>query len=237
MGRTTIDRLIVNSPYKKPARHWRYDRKSRLFDLAEGRRPAGYIIASQDSRAFDDPGTFVEIPLVNRIRARVKDWRNEGHPGVSGVTRRLLEYWTDREEFENRRFFFCQLEAIETLIWVTEAADAEKIGLDIPSDGGAFRRLCAKMATGAGKTIVMAMVAAWHISTRSPTRGTHGFPIRPNSETAQQGTLGISMANGTDAGHRHFVLEGAALAGAFRRGPSCVPPGHYDALGIDSVPG
>ena len=88
---------------------------------------------------------------------------NAGYPGVSGVTRRLLKYWTDPEEFENRRFFFCQIEAVETLIWLTEGPAADRVGVDIPSDGGAFRRLCAKMATGSGKTIVMAMVAAWHI--------------------------------------------------------------------------
>ncbi len=163
MGRATIDQLIINSPYEVPARHWRYDRETRLFDLVDGRRPAGYMIASKDSRAFDDPGAFVKIPLVNRIRSRVEAWRDEGHPGVTGVTRRLLDYWTDPEEFESRRFFFCQIEAVETLIWLTEADDADKAGLEIPSDGGEFRRLCAKMATGSGKTIVMAMLAAWHI--------------------------------------------------------------------------
>jgi type III restriction enzyme len=67
------------------------------------------------------------------------------------------------EEFEMRRFFFCQIEAAETLIWLTEGPAAEKVGIDVPSDGGEFRRLCAKMATGSGKTIVMAMVIAWHI--------------------------------------------------------------------------
>ena len=163
MARTTIDRLIVNSPYKEPERHWSYDRKTRLFDLAEGRRPAGYVVASQDSKTFDGPGVFIEIPLVNLVRKRVRDWRKAGYPGVSSVTHRLLKYWTDPEEFENRRFFFCQIEAIETLIWLTEGPTADKVGVDIPSDGGAFQRLCAKMATGSGKTIVMAMVAAWHI--------------------------------------------------------------------------
>ncbi len=59
--------------------------------------------------------------------------------------------------------FFCQLEAIETLIWLTEAPPAERQGIDIPGDGGAFRRLCAKMATGSGKTIVMAMLIAWQV--------------------------------------------------------------------------
>ena len=90
-------------------------------------------------------------------------WREAGHPGVSGVTRRLLEYWTDPEEFESRRFFFCQIEAVETLIWLTEGPEVDRVGVTIPSDGGPFRRLCSKMATGTGKTIVMAMVAAWHI--------------------------------------------------------------------------
>ena len=78
MGKTTIDRLIVNSPYEEPDRHWRYERETRLFDLAEGRRPAGYVVASGASQAFDDPGIFFEIPLVNQIRPRVKAWREAG---------------------------------------------------------------------------------------------------------------------------------------------------------------
>ena len=163
MAQSTIDRLIVNSPYEEPAHHWRYDRTTRLFDLVPGRRPAGYVVASEDSRAFDDPGVFVEIPLVNAIRPRVKAWREAGWPGASAVTRRLLQYWNDPEEFETRRFFFCQIEAVETLIWLSEAPAAEKTGVEIPSDGGGFERVCAKMATGAGKTVVMAMVVAWHI--------------------------------------------------------------------------
>ena len=164
MERRSIDRLIVNSPYEEPQRYWRYKRESRTFTLIEGeRRPAGHVIASEGSKVFDDPGVFVEIPLVNRIRPRVKAWREDGYPGVSGTTKRLLEHWTNPEDFEARRFFFCQLEAIETLIWLTEAPPADKVGIDVPSDGGPFQRLSAKMATGSGKTIVMAMAIAWHI--------------------------------------------------------------------------
>ncbi len=158
-----IDRLIINSPYEEPTRHWRYDRETRLFDLAEGRRPAGYVVASGDSKAFDDPGIFVEIPLVNKIRPRVMAWREANYPGVSSITKRLLEYWRDPEEFEARRFFFCQLEAIETVIWLTEAPASERVGIDIPSDGGDWLRRCCKMATGSGKTVVMAMLIAWHV--------------------------------------------------------------------------
>ena len=93
----------------------------------------------------------------------MKAWRDGGYAGVTGITRRLLEHWTNAEEFETRRFFFCQLEAVETLIWLAEATAAEKVGIVVPSDGGDFGRLCAKMATGSGKTVVMAMVIAWHI--------------------------------------------------------------------------
>ena len=161
MQRTTIDRLIINSPYEEPARHWRYDPASKLFDLAVGRRPAGYVVATPGSKAFDDPGQFVEIPLVNQIRSRLTAWRQAGYPGVTSITKRLLEHWQDPENFDRRRFFFCQLEAVETLIWLTEAAPAERAGLEIPGDGGDFVRQCCKMATGSGKTIVMAMVIAW----------------------------------------------------------------------------
>ena len=138
MKKTTIDRLIINSPYEEPKRHWHYDRETRLFDIVEGRRPAGYVIASESSKTIDDPGIFVPIPLVNQIRPRVKKWREAGYPGVSGVTKRLLDYWNDPEEFENRRFFFCQLEAVETLIWLIEGPAAERVGIDIPSDGGSL---------------------------------------------------------------------------------------------------
>ena len=163
MSQATIDRLIINSPYREPAQHWSYTRESRTFSLAEGRRPAGYVVASGASQAFDDPGEFVEIPLVNMIRPRVRAWREAGYPGVTGITRRLLEHWRDEEEFETRRFFFCQMEAAETLIWFREAPDADKVGIIVPTDGGSLERLCAKMATGSGKTVVMAMLIAWHI--------------------------------------------------------------------------
>ncbi len=163
MEQKSIDRLIINSPYEEPARHWNYNRERRTFSLSEGRRPAGYVVATEGSRAFDDPGHFVEIPLVNRIRSRVKAWREAGYPGVTGITKRLLEHWNSPEELDDRRFFFCQLEAAETLIWLAESPASDKVGVEIPSDGGGFRRLCAKMATGSGKTVVMGMLIAWQI--------------------------------------------------------------------------
>jgi type III restriction enzyme len=157
-----IDHLIINSPYEEPKSYWESVRETRSHKLSYGRRPAGYVVATPQSKAFDDPGIFIEIPLVNAIRPRVKKWRQAGYPGVTGITKRLLEHWYNPEERENNRFFFCQLEAIETLIWLAEAPASERVGIDIKSDGGPFKRLCSKMATGSGKTIVMAMLIAWH---------------------------------------------------------------------------
>jgi type III restriction enzyme len=160
----TIDQLIISSPYDEPAEHWKYDRETRRFTREPGRRPAGYVRASEASKSFDDPGEFIELPLVNKIRPRVDAWRSADYPGASGITRRLLKHWRDVEQREDsRRFFFCQLEAIETLMWLAEALDSDRVGIKIPRDGGEFTRLCSKMATGSGKTILMSMLIAWQV--------------------------------------------------------------------------
>jgi type III restriction enzyme len=156
--------LIINNPYATPRRYWKYDRQRQSFDLAEGRRPAGYTMATPGQNNVNDPGVFVQIELVNQIRPRVDAWRVASYPGVTATTRTLLEHWNDIEQREpSKRFFCCQLEAIETLIWLTEAPAAERVGIDVPGDGGPFVRLCSKMATGSGKTIVMAMLIAWQV--------------------------------------------------------------------------
>lgn len=166
-----IDKLIINTPHQEPEHHWYYDRDNRNFFIKNGRRPAGYVVATPNSKAFDDPGIFVEIDTVNQIRPRVKSWRESGYPGVTGITKRLLDHWQDPEERKDRRFFFCQLEAIETLIWLTEAPSSEKVGIEIKGDGGNFERWCSKMATGSGKTIIMSMIIAWNFLNKvtSPT--------------------------------------------------------------------
>jgi type III restriction enzyme len=158
-----IDQLIICSPYEKPGEHWKYNRETRRFSREPGRRSAGYIRASDASKSFDDPGEFVELPLVNKIRPRVEKWRADDYPGASGITKRLLQHWRDPEQRESKRFFFCQLEAIETLMWLAEAPESERVGIKVPRDGGEFTRLCSKMATGSGKTILMAMLIAWQV--------------------------------------------------------------------------
>lgn len=162
--------LILNSPFEEPDAYWDYDRSAMLFTQRHGRRPAGYVVATPDAQGFDDPGVFVPLPLVNQIRPRVQAWRSAGYPGITGITRRLLEHWYDPDQREGRRFFFCQLEAIETLIWLTEGGPAETQGVDVPSDGGPFCRWCTKLATGTGKTVVMSMLIAWQVLNKATYR-------------------------------------------------------------------
>lgn len=221
MNKATIDQLIINSPYKKPDKYWSYDRESRLFNLKDGRRPAGYVVASEKSKAFDDPGIFMEIPLVNMIRPRVDAWRDKGYPGVTGITKRLLEHWQNLEEREYRRFFFCQMEAIETLIWLLEAPEAEKVGIEIPSDGGSFKRLCAKMATGAGKTIVMAMLIAWQILNKvaypqDPRFSKYIFIVAPGLTVKSR--LQVLIPSASDNYYNEFNIVPAGLFEKLRQG-------------------
>ena len=75
-----IKQLIINSPYEEPLTYWSYEREVRMFERKDGRRPAGYIVATPGSKVFDDPGVFVELSQVNRIRPRVQAWREAGYP-------------------------------------------------------------------------------------------------------------------------------------------------------------
>ncbi len=161
MSQKVIDQLIINNPYEEPRSHWLYIRESQSFERKDGRRKSGYWRAQlRTSRNYDDPGEFVEIPLVNQIRPRIKEWRENNYPNVTGITRKLLQFWWEREH-RQQPLFWCQLEAIETAIWLTEASPAEKQGLGIPKDAGEWERQCLKLATGTGKTVVMAMLIAW----------------------------------------------------------------------------
>ncbi len=151
--------LIINSPFERPTHHWLRQSDNKL-ELKEGRRPAGYEIF--DTR--NNTVRTVELELVNRIRQRVDEWRDAGYPGVTTVTRQLLNHWRDNEHSTRQNaFYFCQIEAIETLIWHVEAPADYKQGIAIPGDGGVWERLCSKMATGSGKTTVMAMIITWQV--------------------------------------------------------------------------
>ena len=160
--------LILNSPYAEPAWHWEHRPGTLSLTRTEGRRAPGYTKFNTKSRG---DGEFVPLGAVEVIRGRVRAWREAGWPGVTPVTRQLLGRWHgvgEEEGLMEPRPFFCQLEAIETLIWLTEGPEAERQGLwgegegRLRGDGGPFERVCTKLCTGGGKTKVMAMLIAWH---------------------------------------------------------------------------
>ena len=155
-----VDNPILNSPFAEPTRYWAYEEGQPV--LKEGRRPAGYYLKARirGPQAALLEEEFVPLELVNTIRQRVKEWRERGYPGVTPITRQLLNHWNNPER--ERKLFFCQREAAETLIWLIEASPAEKQGIEIPKDNGLTRYAC-KMATGSGKTVVMAMIIAWQV--------------------------------------------------------------------------
>lgn len=164
----TPSSLIINSPYEKPARYWDQDENGKLLTVTQGRRPAAYEL--YDTRT--NTRRVEKLELVNAIRERVDAWRDAGWPGVTSVTRQLLEHWFDRGEWDSEGkcwvggprqypFYFCQLEAIESLIWWLEAPQDHKQGIFLQGDGGPWERICNKMATGSGKTPLMALIITW----------------------------------------------------------------------------
>jgi type III restriction enzyme len=176
---------ILSGPYEEPAQHWRIV-EGELPRLEPGRRPAMYYYRPPgpvSEGEADGLGTLIELKLVNRIRQRLKEWQAAGRPGVTRTTLELLEYWM--REGRQQRLFFAQREAAETIIFLTEARADFRQGIEIPLDEPseerqatghtAFRRLACKMATGSGKTTVMAMLAAWSILNKVNNRGDSHF--------------------------------------------------------------
>ncbi len=148
--------LIINKAHEAPKFHHHHVRGK--LKKVEGRRPASYDIFDP----INNTQRTEPLDRVNAIRTRVDQWRQDGWPGVTIVTRELLEHWYDSDA-RSTALYFCQVEAIETLIWWVESTDAYKQGIEIPGDGGPWERLCNKMATGTGKTIVMGMIITWQV--------------------------------------------------------------------------
>jgi type III restriction enzyme len=209
-----VQEPILNNPYKEPTRHWIY--KDGVPDPVNGRRPASYWYTSkkvgtlqQDLLAEEERD---DLELVNRIRKDIKRWRKAGYRGASAVTRDLLAHWT--REDRPRRIFFCQIEAVETLVYLLElgvtgrlatsgyktfevdqalltmllagnrppfAAEGDTnwprlIDPSEKSDELPLRRFGCKMATGSGKTAVMAMLITWAFLNRARNPASTHFP-------------------------------------------------------------
>lgn len=176
MSSVEVDTPILCSPFAEPAEHWWIEERVSPERRA-GRRPAGYWYrdpkAPEPEEGFTR-GSWQPLDHVNLIRERLAGWRDAGYPGVTRTTLELLEWW--RREGRRQPLFFAQLEAAETIVFLTEARSDLLQGIEVPPEpGGSFRRVAAKMATGSGKTTVMGMLAAWSILNKVQAKGDARF--------------------------------------------------------------
>ena len=190
MSNLFFERPILNSPYDLPAKHWELDASGQPTQkLIESRRSAQFITAipkpkkrkrsdTQEEIVFDEgkgistkSQQYDTTSIINEVRGQVNAWRNLSNPSqwhVTPETQRLLQHWR-HHKFSGIRPFFCQVEAAETAIWLTEVAPRSARGEGIlehlrraNNDANPeLMRLALKLATGAGKTTVMAMLIAW----------------------------------------------------------------------------
>ncbi len=170
---------ILNSPYKEPALHFKSDERGVTEEIIESRRPSSFYIPVPRAKTKEKQlelnvaeGAFgselqKENEFINKIREKVSEWRKAGYQGLTKNSRDLLAYWQD--ETRENKLFFCQIEAMETLMYLTEVAEksgeAGTINQIKQANEGAnpgLFRLAFKMATGSGKTVVMAMIIAYH---------------------------------------------------------------------------
>lgn len=206
-----FEKPTLNSPYHYPVRHWELDDTGQPTQkIVESRRRAEFITpipkprkrtgeGKQAALVFDegkglstDGQRYDHTAVINAVRQHVDAWRKLPNPSdwrVTPETARLLQHWRG-DHFTGIRPFFCQVEAVETAIWLVEVAPhIGKAGegvLEHLANANAeanpeLMRLALKLATGAGKTTVMAMLIAWQTinAARHPNsrRFTRGFLI------------------------------------------------------------
>ena len=241
---------ILNSPFEEPREHWHLV-EGEPSQRQPGRRSAMYFYRPPTGNGEFDPGsvvgTAIELKLVNRIRERVKEWRGQHWPGITRTTLELLTYW--QREGRQQRLFFAQLEAAETIIFLTEARADFRQGIDIPLDEPsderkaegyrAFRRYACKMATGSGKTTVMGMLAVWSILNKVNDRSNARFSdvvlvICPNV-TIRNRLRELDPANGEASLYRTRDLVPGHLMADLTKGRVLVTNWHvFEPQGIQT---
>lgn len=212
-GNPFFERPILNSPYGYPERHWELDAQGQPTQKIIGsRRPAEFITpipkpkkrkgaAEQSPLVFDEglglstgKQQYDHTAVINGVRNQVDKWRRLLNPSdwrVTPETARLLQHWR-HHNFSGIRPFFCQVEAVETAIWLTEVAPQigkagesflEHLANASQEANPELLRLALKLATGAGKTTVMAMIIAWQ---------TINFVRHPQSKRFTRGFLVVA---------------------------------------------
>jgi type III restriction enzyme len=263
---------ILCSPYEEPTEHWLYE--SGVPKRNRGRRSAGYYYktertGSAQSELFAEENRD-DLPLVNALRKDVARWRESGYRGASEVTKDLLKHW--KNDKRRRRLFFCQMEAVETLIYLLELrvpgrssrtgfrdfelSDGDiarlligeaprQLGVlpgshhptlcDQPADPSwmALRRFGCKMATGSGKTLVMAMTIAWAFCNRGRNPASLEFPnavlvCAPNLTVKSR--LGVLRPDATGNYYDEFDLVPEHLRAYLQQGKVLVTNWHIFGL-------
>jgi len=173
---------------------------------------AGYLAPSPDGQ-LKITDEVIPLELVNDLRDRVRKWRAEGYPGATAVTRDLMRHWFDDGRIANAsRPFFCQQEAVETVVFLTEAPDHLKVGVSVPGSGEAYTRWAVKMATGTGKTMVMALLIAWsglnRVTSRQDVRfSDQALVVAPNLTVKDR----LAGTDGLDPQHPESLYVGFDL--------------------------
>jgi type III restriction enzyme len=215
-GQVTEQNPIINDPYEEPTRHWTFGEGEPR--IVTDRRLSGYLPAIKKGGQLQITDQVIFMDRVNQLRDRVKAWREDEYPGATAVTRELFERWFDPER--EMRPFFAQREAMETIVFFTEASADRRQGIDLPRVE-TYDRWAVKLATGAGKTLVMAMTIAWSglnkIANRRDTRFADGFlVVCPNLTVKERlsGQEGLLPAHPSSA-YRAFDLVPPNLSGQF----------------------
>ncbi|MCU0784453.1 MAG: DEAD/DEAH box helicase family protein, partial [Verrucomicrobia bacterium] len=212
-----VENPILCAPYAEPDQHWLYDTRTGIPTKNPGRRSASYWFKTERTGSAQMSLLAEEerddLPLVNALRDDVRRWRESKWENASETTKQLLRHWW--REDRARRLFFCQIEAVETVIylreilahgrkprwnpkltlddyrelcagrnprpqeWVAQVAQHPKL-VDMPNEAElkSLTRYACKMATGSGKTVVMAMLVAWAFCNRGTKPGDPRYPRR-----------------------------------------------------------
>jgi len=215
-----VDRVVICEAFREPDKHYQLLSGGRS-QLVNNRRPSMRFVSSAGARGgiggivgreatlFEDLSSCSEKnDGVNQLREEVREWRGKGYPGTAIVTRRLLEWWFERDEERKalgRRFFFCQQEAIETVIYLYEVQNRRKM-----PETGNLLRYALKLATGTGKTVVMALLVAWSTLHKRKVSGstlsTNFLVLVPNL-TVRDRVSGVPRGDGLEAGGEHSLYR------------------------------
>lgn len=217
-----VDRVVICDAFREPDRHYELLPGGRSR-LVAGRRPSMRFLASardvkggiagivgKEAGLFDDLSAAAaeKNEFVNQLRDEVRAWREAGWPDTAVVTRRLLEWWFERDEERKavgKRFFFCQQEAVETVIYLYEVKNRYKM----PGTNDLLR-YALKLATGTGKTVVMALLVTWATLHKRKVSGSSlsaNFLVLVPNLTVRDRVSGIPRGDGLDPSGEHNLYD------------------------------